>query len=178
MEHSLEEMYAAVREITRTPDDWEAVVAAVGSAVRRSLPTADEVMRVIPAEDRDGCDRSLVLHVEPDGSFSVVALVSARGQATSIHDHTTWCVVGLVAGTEYEERFRLDEGGQALELTGTRVDLAGAVSGFAPPGDIHRVTNPETEVAISLHIYGTDISRIGSSVRRTYQLPIVTGMLR
>jgi 3-mercaptopropionate dioxygenase len=47
------------------------------------------------------------------------------------------------------------------------------VSGFAPPGDIHRVTNAGTTVGVSLHVYGTDIGRIGSSVRRTYDLPIV-----
>jgi len=26
---------------------------------------------------------------------------------------------------------------------------------------------------LSLHVYGTDVSRIGSSVRRTYDLPII-----
>lgn len=42
------------------------------------------------------------------------------------------------------------------------------VNGFAPPGDIHRVPNTGDEIAISIHIYGTDVTRIGSSVRRYY----------
>jgi Cysteine dioxygenase type I len=109
----------------------------------------------------------------PDGSFSVVALISRPGQATSVHDHTTWCAVAVIAGTEYEKRFGLNESGRTLLLTGTRTDQAGTVSGFAPPGDIHRVTNAGTTVGVSLHVYGTDIGRIGSSVRRTYDLPIV-----
>jgi predicted metal-dependent enzyme (double-stranded beta helix superfamily) len=46
------------------------------------------------------------------------------------------------------------------------------VSGFAPPGDIHRVRNSGDSVAISMHVYGTDISRLGSSIRREYTLPI------
>jgi 3-mercaptopropionate dioxygenase len=46
------------------------------------------------------------------------------------------------------------------------------VSGFAPPGDIHRVRNAGARTAISIHIYGTDVSRIGSSVRRDYDLPV------
>jgi predicted metal-dependent enzyme (double-stranded beta helix superfamily) len=50
------------------------------------------------------------------------------------------------------------------------------VAGLAPPGDIHRVRNAGAETAISLHIYGTDISRLGSSVRRIYDLPVVAGM--
>ena len=59
-----------------------------------------------------------------------------------------------------------------LELTGTRIDEAGAVAGFAPPGDVHRVRNSGVELGISLHIYGTDINRIGNSIRRTYDLPV------
>ena len=58
-------------------------------------------------------------------------------------------------------------------MTGTRTDHAGTVSGFTPPGDIHRVTNSGATVGLSLHVYGTDIGRIGNSVRRTYGLPIV-----
>jgi 3-mercaptopropionate dioxygenase len=44
----------------------------------------------------------------------------------------------------------------------------GDVSGFAPPGDIDRVHNTSETTAISFHIYGTDITRIGSSARRYY----------
>jgi predicted metal-dependent enzyme (double-stranded beta helix superfamily) len=46
------------------------------------------------------------------------------------------------------------------------------VSGFAPPGDIHRVRNAGDLTAISIHIYGTDVARIGSSVRRYCDLPV------
>lgn len=170
---SLARMYAAIRAATRVPADWQTVVDAVVADLSGRLPPADEVLRQVPARARRGSDRSQVLHVEPDGSFSVVALISRPGQATSVHDHTTWCAVAVVAGTECEERFRLDESGRALLLTGTRTDHAGTVSGFAPPGDIHRVTNSGATVGLSLHVYGTDIGRIGNSVRRTYDLPIV-----
>jgi hypothetical protein len=49
----------------------------------------------------------------------------------------------------------------------------GDVSGFAPPGDIHRVRNAGERTAISIHVYGTDVSRIGTSARRYYDLPVV-----
>jgi predicted metal-dependent enzyme (double-stranded beta helix superfamily) len=49
---------------------------------------------------------------------------------------------------------------------------AGDVSAFAPPGDIHRITNPSTGMVIQLHVYGTDISRLGTSIRRVYDLPV------
>jgi hypothetical protein len=34
------------------------------------------------------------------------------------------------------------------------------------------VRNRGTGIAISLHVYGADIARLGSSVRRTYDLPV------
>jgi predicted metal-dependent enzyme (double-stranded beta helix superfamily) len=71
--------------------------------------------------------------------------------------------VGVLSGIEHEELF--DE---ALSPIGTRDNAPGEVSGFAPPGDIHRIRNVGDEIAISLHIYGTDITRVGSSARRYY----------
>jgi predicted metal-dependent enzyme (double-stranded beta helix superfamily) len=111
-----------------------------------------------------------VLHIEPDGTFSIVALVWRPGQVTPIHDHVTWCVFGVIQGVEYEELFTLDEARACLIEAGA--SETGEVSGFAPPGDIHRVRNAGDRTAISIHIYGTDVSRIGSSVRRYYNLPV------
>jgi 3-mercaptopropionate dioxygenase len=47
------------------------------------------------------------------------------------------------------------------------------VGGFVPPGDIRRVRNVGDGTAISIHVYGTDVSRIGTSARRYYDLPVV-----
>lgn len=168
----LKDLYAAIRADTRSPGDWECLAETVAAAVRPILPSARQVLLALPAAARHGADRGQVLHVEPDGSFSVVALITRPGYATSIHDHTSWCVVGVVAGQEREERFRVAGAGGFLELTGTRTDDTGAVAGFAPPGDIHRVRNSGVGLGISLHIYGTDINRIGNSIRRTYDLPV------
>jgi len=94
------------------------------------------------------------------------------GQVTPIHDHVTWCVFGVLQGAEHEELYAVRDGGW-LEQTGSNVAAVGEVSGFAPPGDIHRVRNCGDGVAISLHVYGADITRLGSSVRRTYDLPVL-----
>jgi predicted metal-dependent enzyme (double-stranded beta helix superfamily) len=99
-------------------------------------------------------------------------MVWLPGQATPIHDHITWCVSGVLQGAEYEEIFALRRDGTVLAEEARRVNGIGDVSGFAPPGDIHRVRNHGAAVAISLHVYGTDISRLGSSVRRVYDLPV------
>src|SRR5687768_1783806 len=119
---TLNTLYQAVRVATRTPADWDAMVDAVAAGVRPCLPRAPEVLRGVPARARRGHERSQTLHVEPDGTFSVVALVTRPGQATSIHDHTTWCVVAVLDGVEQEERFRLDPTGAHLTPIGERID--------------------------------------------------------
>jgi len=101
-------------------------------------------------------------------------MVWRPGQQTAIHDHVAWCVTGILQGREYEELFALTEGGRALSLLACNVNSVGAVNGFAPPGDIHRVRDTGDIVAISMHVYGADISRLGSSIRREYTLPVRT----
>ncbi len=60
-----------------------------------------------------------------------------------------------------------------LVPTGSAVAYAGDVDGLLPPGDIHRVTNAGTDLAISLHVYGADLSLVGSSIRRRYDDALV-----
>ncbi|MEU5088343.1 cysteine dioxygenase family protein [Streptomyces sp. NPDC021356] len=117
--------------------------------------------------------RQHVLHIEEDGSFSVVALVWLPGQRTSVHDHVSWCVTGVHEGREHERRYREVSDGDGTRLLATQdvVNEQGDVCGFAPPGDIHRVWNAGGGKAVSLHIYGADIGRLGSSVRRVYEPP-------
>jgi predicted metal-dependent enzyme (double-stranded beta helix superfamily) len=150
---------------------WRETAQLVASVLERHLPSPS----ILTAAERTGDPetyRSYVVHSERDGGFSIVALVWRPGQVTPIHDHVTWCVFGVIQGIEYEELFTLDEERGCLVEAGNSVNVAGDVSGFAPPGDIHRVRNAGDRTAISLHIYGTDVSRIGSSVRRDYDLPV------
>ena len=42
-----------------------------------------------------------------------------------------------------------------------------------PEEDIHRVTNAGAEKAISIHVYGADIGRLGSSINHVFDdLPV------
>jgi 3-mercaptopropionate dioxygenase len=168
----LDELVSAVRAVVERHADWRQTARLVAEELARQLPAPD----VLPPEQRIGDPqhyRSYPLHTEPDGSFSVVALVWRPGQVTAIHDHVTWCVFGVLQGIEHEELFTLDEERGCLVEAGTSTNRAGDVNGFAPPGDIHRVRNVGDDTAISIHVYGTDVSRIGSSVRRYYDQEVM-----
>lgn len=158
----LADLVAEVRGAVGVHGGWRPTAQLVAERLRGCLPGPE----VLTAEQRRGDPdgyRDHTLYVEPDGSFSIVGLVWRPGQVTRIHDHLTWCVFGVVQGVEHEELFDAE-----LKAIGENDNHPGEVSGFAPPGDIHRVRNVCSDVAISMHIYGTDISRVGSSVRRYY----------
>lgn len=158
----LTELIEGVRTAVAAHADWSATAQLVAGQLRRHLPSPE----VLTAEQRLGSAdgyRSHTLYVDPGGAFSVIALVWRPGQLTRIHDHVTWCVFGVIQGTEHEELYDAD-----LNLLGRSDNHVGEVSGFAPPGDIHRVHNTGDSTAISIHIYGTDVTRIGSSARRFY----------
>ncbi|MGI8448914.1 MAG: cysteine dioxygenase [Streptosporangiaceae bacterium] len=167
------DLLVALRRAVRQRGDWDQTSRRVAQALRRRLP-GPEILTAAEREGDPDAYQQHLLHAEADGAFSVVGLVWRPGQITPIHDHATWCVIGVLQGAEYEELFALREGGTVLEEVGTTAGAPGDVSGFAPPGDIHRVRNRGTGVAISLHVYGADISRLGSSVRRVYDLPVRT----
>jgi 3-mercaptopropionate dioxygenase len=121
--------------------------------------------------------RQHLLYVSPSRRMSVVALVWLPGQHTAIHDHVSWCVVGVYRGLEREIRYRLVEAGgrSHLEPVGSVVARPGHVEALVPPAeDIHAVTAAGDELAVSIHVYGADIELLGSSIHRRFDdVPIL-----
>lgn len=140
---------------------------AVAAALREPLPTVE----LLTPEERSGAGDGYhrhTLYSEP--GLSIAALVWPPGQRTAIHDHVAWCSFVVLQGVEYETLYR--DAGDHLTEIGRAANRTGDASGFAPPGDIHRVHNTGATTAISLHVYGADIGADDSSVRRTYDLPV------
>jgi predicted metal-dependent enzyme (double-stranded beta helix superfamily) len=166
---SLAFLTGAIRREVRARVSWQETADRVAAVFRRRLPGPGLLTPAQLAGDPDGY-QAHPLHAEPDGSFSIVVMVWRPGQRTPVHDHLAWCVTAVLQGAEYEEIFALR--GDHLEVVARNRNPAGAVSAFAPPGDIHQVRNSGATVAVSMHVYGTDITRVGSSIRREYDLPV------
>jgi len=160
---------AAIRDAVRAGGSWQDTADRVAAVLRRQPPGPGLLLPGQLAGDPAGYQTHLV-HAEPDGSFSVTVMVWLPGQQTPIHDHLAWCVTAVLRGAVAEEIFAVRDG--HLEVIVRTQNPAGTVSGFAPPGDIHRVRNSGQTVAVSMHVYGTDITRVGSSIRRLYDLPV------
>ncbi|MDH6119394.1 cysteine dioxygenase family protein [Kitasatospora sp. GAS204B] len=169
---AIDDLVVTAREVIQRGLPPELTAHLVGELIVPLLGTPD----LLTAEQCEGHPdryRQHVLHAETDGSFSIVALVWLPGQRTTIHDHVSWCVTGVHQGQESERRYRLMTDGRTSRLIPTEdvTNPTGAIAAFAPPGDIHRVRNACATKAISIHVYGADISRLGTSIRRTYRDP-------
>jgi 3-mercaptopropionate dioxygenase len=163
-------LVAALRAALAAHGSWQQTADRVAAAIRASLPSPTDLLPAKLLTGDPAGYQTHLLHAEPDGSFSVNAMVWLPGQETPVHDHLAWCVTSVLQGDEYEEVYALR--GDHLEVLLRSQNPPGTVVGYAPPGDIHKVCNRGDQVAVSMHVYGTDITRVGSSIRRIYDLPV------
>jgi predicted metal-dependent enzyme (double-stranded beta helix superfamily) len=172
----LSELVVELRHAVGRAHDWEDAAASTAAVLQESAVSAD---LLTPTERRATADGASGhrLHVEPDGSFSLIAIVWSPGQWTRIHDHITWCVFAGLQGEVTEQLYELDEPSATLIRAGDRTCTPGTVRCELPPGDIHRLGNSASDTAITVHVYGTDVDRLGTSARRIYDLP-TTGLER
>ncbi len=171
---ALKQLVADVRVVVAAGGETASVSQAVAE---RLEPYLDDpgLLTTGQREPDPNHYRQHILHVEPDGSFSIVALCWLPGQETPIHDHISWCVVGVHQGLELETNYRLEQdaaGSEWLVQTGTVTCAPGMTEALTPPGDIHKVSNAGEDLAISIHIYGADIGKLGSSILRRYEQAI------
>ena len=103
-----------------------------------------------------------LLYADPEDRFSVVSFVWGPGQATPIHDHTVWGLIGVLRGAELCQPFAQNAQGRWLpSAEQTRLE-AGTVEAVSPTvGDVHRVWNALADSpSISIHVYGANIGKV------------------
>ncbi len=103
-----------------------------------------------------------LLYADPLGLFSVVSFVWGPGQATPVHDHTVWGLIGMLRGAELSQGYRRSADGALVEDGPPLRLLPGQVDAVSPRiGDIHRVANAfDDRVSVSIHVYGANIGRV------------------
>ena len=161
--------------LDRTADEREILVEARAHLAR--LVRTDDWLPERYAQPDPSRYRQYLLYRDPNARFSVVSFVWGPGQATPIHNHTVWGLVGMLRGAEIAERY--EPYGGPLRLVGSDRLEAGDVDAVSPGiGDLHRVSNALADgISISIHVYGADI---GAVERATYDIagtpkPFVSG---
>jgi 3-mercaptopropionate dioxygenase len=153
-------------ELLESSND-EPTILNRGAALLSELVAHDDWLPPEYAKPDPARYQQYLLHCDSRERFSVVSFVWGHGQATPVHDHRVWGLVGVLRGSELNESFARDDVGR-LTSTGEPQRLgAGSVSAVSPSvGDVHRVSNAERDRAsISIHVYGANI---GAVERATY----------
>lgn len=175
--HRLAEFVGAVGNLLdRTRD--EDLILAEGGWLLAGLIARDDWLPDAYAQPDPTRYQQHLLHCDSRERFSVVSFVWGPGQATPVHDHTVWGLVGVLRGAELSQRFA--RRGAAFGATGPVHRLErGEVEAVSPTvGDVHQVTNAfDDRVSISIHVYGANI---GAVKRSTYDAdgrakPFVSG---
>jgi predicted metal-dependent enzyme (double-stranded beta helix superfamily) len=137
-----------------------------GRALLAGLVAHDDWLPGEYAEPDPQRYRQYLLHCDPLERFSVASFVWGPGQATPVHDHTVWGMVGVLRGAERCEEFEAPTGSGPLLPSGAHLLPAGAVDLVSPRvGDIHRVSNARPDaVSVSIHVYGANIGTLARHV--------------
>jgi predicted metal-dependent enzyme (double-stranded beta helix superfamily) len=117
-----------------------------------------------------------VLHGDPAGRFTVLALVWGTGQFSPPHAHHAWCAYAVRAGVLDETLFVYDAAAALARPMRTATRTAGYAC-FAHGGldQIHRLGNAGVAPAISIHVYGVARERVATDVNRMVQVAPAEG---
>ncbi len=144
----------------------EELILAEGGRLLAGLIARDDWLPDEYAQADPTRYQQYLLHCDSRERFSVVSFVWGPGQATPVHDHTVWGLVGVLRGAELSQRFEHRAGAFAARGPVHRLQR-GEVEAVSPTvGDVHQVTNAfDDRVSISIHVYGANI---GAVQRSTY----------
>lgn len=150
---------------------------AVAALLRLAIPHVNLMQGDGEPVNEHGYSRQM-LHTDPDGKFSVLAIRWTPGACTPIHGHNAWGCVGVLEGEIGCETFAhktdcsLPGVAEAPDLVSTGKLLAGpgTVATVDPdPCGIHRIFNPTASAATTLHIYGMDLDERPEGLNKWYQ---------
>ena len=158
--HACVEDYAqAVREILASAQASD--LAQRAADAMKPLLAEKELLCATLREEDAGHYRKHILYADPEGQFTLLAIVWRAGQGTPIHGHSAWGAVGVYEGRPNVEVFECSEGPDGRHQTRSLKDvccepgdLATVQAGLC---DVHRIYNATESTMITLHCYGLDL---------------------
>jgi predicted metal-dependent enzyme (double-stranded beta helix superfamily) len=163
--HRLTDFVGALGVLIDGTND-EGLILAEGGRLLAGLIARDDWLPDAYAQPDPTRYQQYLLHCDSRERFSVVSFVWGPGQATPVHDHTVWGLVGVLRGAELSQRFERRSGAFAAVGPVHRLER-GQIEAVSPTvGDVHQVTNAfDDRASISIHVYGANI---GALQRSTY----------
>jgi predicted metal-dependent enzyme (double-stranded beta helix superfamily) len=155
-----------VAAIAACADEPNAMKDRIKSALARAVADPD-LLGTGQRTAQVGCYARHVLHSDPDGRFTIVAIVWGAGQFSPPHAHYIWCAYAVYENPLEECLFRCRADALQAEFLCTEIRHPG-YSCYAEAGldQIHSLGNSGAAPAISIHVYGVERERIATHVNR------------
>jgi predicted metal-dependent enzyme (double-stranded beta helix superfamily) len=158
---ALRDFIVATTGVLRLAPDEALALDSVGRLLA-GLVARDDWLPEEMAQPHPQHYQQYLLHADPQGLFSVLSFVWGPGQATPVHDHTVWGLIGMLRGQEVSQPYSRDAQGRLLPQGAAITLRPGQVEAVSPRiGDIHQVRNACADrVSISIHVYGANIGTV------------------
>ena len=162
---------ALVREVASACDGPPAAMQPRLTAALAAAAADPALVTAAQCRPQAECYARHVLYGDPDGRFTVLALVWRPGQFSPPHAHHTWCAYAVRAGALSETLYAFDGATSTARPLREAARTAGYVC-FAEAGldQIHRLGNSGAEPAMSIHVYGVARERVATHVNRMLEV--------
>lgn len=160
--YTLRDLVADVTTVVRAHPSDAARCEQITPFLRRWMDGGDP----LPETHTQPCDGRAcghLLYTDPNNEFFVISVVFPSGTSSGVHYHGAWGVIGILAGTDEETKYRRAtspehiEIGQGCELEAVDkiYSPAGTITYLRPPLEgFHRVKAAGEETGVSIHILG------------------------
>jgi predicted metal-dependent enzyme (double-stranded beta helix superfamily) len=140
----------------------ESFVRPKAKALLKELIASDDWLPEFYTVPHPQYYQQYLLYADPLERFSVVSFVWGPGQATPIHDHMVWGLIGMLRGSEKGQRYERDNNGKLTPIGHEEALMPGDIDEVSPTiGDIHIVKNAFVDkTSISIHVYGGNIGGV------------------
>ena len=105
-----------------------------------------------------------LVHRDPEGRYTVIAMVWNTGQGTPLHDHAgIWCVECVYRGQIQVTSFSCQGGDPERDLVRFQQEAViqagvGEAGALIPPFEYHVLENAGETPAVTIHVYGGDMN--------------------
>jgi predicted metal-dependent enzyme (double-stranded beta helix superfamily) len=110
------------------------------------------------------CYARRLIHRDPQNRYTVLAMVWDRGQGTPLHDHAgTWCVECVYRGRIRVTSYSVHGGDPERDLVQFQRETmimagVGEAGALIPPFEYHVLENAAEGPAVTIHVYGGEMS--------------------
>lgn len=145
------------------PDDATRC-ARVADALRTAVGDGNAFLDPEILQPVEGHYGRRLVHSDPAGRYTVIAMIWGEGQGTPLHDHAgIWCVECV-----YQGKVRVVSFARQADRDSVRgiydfrqeddiVTGVGEAGALIPPYEYHRIENAGGPTAVTIHVYGAEM---------------------